>query len=93
MLAMHDCSAAENKSDAEKMKAADMIDGKDYITLKRFRLTDRSGFNQPVEASSFLLPADCEALRMMCNGMNKEMHTGNGIRHLYTLHRQTVSMN
>ncbi|MBP9097873.1 MAG: hypothetical protein KBF74_03590 [Ferruginibacter sp.] len=58
LLSCNGHSAAENKSDAEKMKAADMIDGKDYITLKRFRLTDRSGFNQPVEASSFLLPAD-----------------------------------
>lgn len=30
--------------------------GKDYIILKRFRVTDNQGFNQPVEVSSFLLP-------------------------------------
>lgn len=34
-----------------------MTEGKDYVILKRFRLTDKMGFNQPVEAVSFLLPA------------------------------------
>lgn len=34
-----------------------MQEGKDYILLKRYRVEDRQGFNQPVEVSSFLLPA------------------------------------
>ena len=33
-------------------------EGTDYVVLKRFRLTDDRGFDQPVEASSFLLPAN-----------------------------------
>lgn len=33
-----------------------MESGKDYVILKRFRVTDNQGFNQPVEVSSFLLP-------------------------------------
>ncbi len=35
-----------------------MVEGKDYVILKRFRVTDSQGFNQPVEASSFMLPAN-----------------------------------
>lgn len=35
-----------------------MPEGKDYILLKRFRVTDKQGFSQPLEVSSFLLPAD-----------------------------------
>lgn len=35
-----------------------MQEGKDYVILKRFRTEDRQGFNQPVEVSSFLLPAN-----------------------------------
>jgi hypothetical protein len=34
-----------------------MQEGKDYIILKRFRVEDKQGFNQPIEVSSFLLPA------------------------------------
>lgn len=30
--------------------------GKDYLLLKRYRIVDPSGFSQPVEAVSFLLP-------------------------------------
>jgi hypothetical protein len=35
-----------------------MEEGKDYMLLKRFRVTDNQGFSQPIEVSSFLLPAD-----------------------------------
>ena len=33
-----------------------MVEGKDYVILKRFRVEDKQGFSQPVEVSSFLLP-------------------------------------
>ncbi len=35
-----------------------MVEGKDYVTLKRFRVVDNQGFSQPVEVSSFLLPVN-----------------------------------
>lgn len=35
-----------------------MQEGKDYIILKRFRVEDKQGFSQPLEVSSFLLPAN-----------------------------------
>lgn len=34
-----------------------MQEGKDYIILKRFRVEDKQGFSQPIEVSSFVLPA------------------------------------
>jgi hypothetical protein len=34
-----------------------MQEGKDYLILKRFRVEDKQGFSQPIEVSSFLLPA------------------------------------
>ncbi len=53
-----------NEGYNEKSKAAvsgndksTMQEGKDYVILKRFRLEDKQGFNQPMEVSSFLLPA------------------------------------
>lgn len=36
--------------------ATKFIEGKDYMLLQRVRLIDPSGFGQPVEAASFLLP-------------------------------------
>lgn len=51
-------SQKENNSNTMKNKTSDMIEGKDYVLLKRFRITDDYGFSQPVEVSSFLLPAD-----------------------------------
>jgi uncharacterized lipoprotein NlpE involved in copper resistance len=51
-------SSTENKSDTVKSKSTDMVEGKDYVLLKRFRITDDYGFSQPVEVSSFLLPAN-----------------------------------
>jgi hypothetical protein len=47
----------KNNTTAKK-STTNMAEGKDYIILKRFRLTDNQGFNQPVEAVSFLLPAN-----------------------------------
>jgi hypothetical protein len=35
-----------------------MQEGKDYVLLKRFRVMDNQGFSQPLEVSSFLLPAN-----------------------------------
>ena len=35
-----------------------MVEGKDYVILKRFRVEDKQGFSQPIEVSSFLLPAN-----------------------------------
>lgn len=34
-----------------------MVEGKDYLILKRFRVEDKQGFDNPVEVSSFVLPA------------------------------------
>jgi hypothetical protein len=54
-------SSVENKTGRSKNKSSeDMIEGKDYMILKRFRVTDEYGFNQPVEVSSFVLPASWE---------------------------------
>lgn len=49
-------SQQQNDSSAENKKEG-AIEGKDYLILKRFRVTDEKGFSQPLEASSFLLPA------------------------------------
>lgn len=48
--------------------------GKDYVTFKRFRTIDRQGFNQPVEAFSFMLPADWNvSSNIQWNGASKCM--------------------
>jgi hypothetical protein len=49
-------TTAENKSSTNE--TPNMVEGKDYVILKRFRVVDNQGFNQPVEVSSFLLPAN-----------------------------------
>lgn len=43
---------------ASKATESKMQEGKDYIVLKRFRFLDQQGFSEPVEALSFLLPAN-----------------------------------
>jgi hypothetical protein len=48
--------SSENKSSIKQ--ASNMVEGKDYVILKRFRVVDNQGFNQPVEVSSFLLPTN-----------------------------------
>lgn len=49
-----------------------MQEGKDYMLLKRFRVEDKQGFNQPVEVSSFVLPANWQvSSSVQWNPMNK----------------------
>jgi len=50
-------NGTKSKASNQNKTATKMQEGKDYIMLKRFRLSDNQGFNQPVEAASFLLPA------------------------------------
>lgn len=38
--------------------ASGMVEGKDYIVLKRVRILDEMGFDKPVEAMSLLAPSD-----------------------------------
>ncbi len=48
--------ASKNGQGDELNKTGLMETDKDYVILRRFRVTDNQGFNQPVEVSSFLLP-------------------------------------
>ena len=50
-------SSQKNKSNATAKKSSNMVEGKDYIILKRFRVEDKHGFDHPLEVSSFVLPA------------------------------------
>ena len=55
------CNAQQkekNKSNSSANKTTDMVEGKDYVILKRFRVEDKQGFNEPIEVSSFVLPAN-----------------------------------
>jgi hypothetical protein len=47
----------KNNKTATNKATTTMVEGKDYITLKRFRVEDKQGFDNPIEVSSFLLPA------------------------------------
>jgi hypothetical protein len=51
-------SSQKNKGNPTTNKSYNMAEGKDYIILKRFRVEDKQGFNQPIEVSSFVLPAN-----------------------------------
>jgi hypothetical protein len=52
-------TSPKNKNNkATKKSTATMVEGKDYVILKRFRLEDKLGFSQPLEVSSFVLPAN-----------------------------------
>lgn len=53
--------AGKNKTMEVKKATVTVQEGKDYILLKRYRVMDPSGFAQPVEAASFLLPANWQA--------------------------------
>jgi len=65
-------SSKKNRSNSASNKTANMVDGKDYIILKRFRVEDKQGFSQPIEVSSFLLPANWKVNgAVQWNGMNK----------------------
>jgi hypothetical protein len=50
-------NAAKGNATSGTKQTSSMQEGKDYIILKRFRVVDNQIFNQPVEATSFLLPA------------------------------------
>jgi hypothetical protein len=51
-------SSQKNKNNTTANKSSNMVEGKDYVILKRFRVEDKQGFSQPIEVSSFLLPAN-----------------------------------
>jgi hypothetical protein len=70
------CNAQTKQKDKtnknKTTKTTTMEEGKDYLLLKRFRIEDKYGFNQPVEASSFLLPANWDVKsNIQWNGRNK----------------------
>ena len=53
------CNQSAGKSGTKSGDGASAaVEGKDYFLLKRFRITDQSGLSEPVEAISFLLPAN-----------------------------------
>ncbi len=58
LLSCNAQSSQKNKDNSSANKTKNMVEGKDYVILKRFRGIDESGFSQPVEASSFVLPAN-----------------------------------
>lgn len=58
LVSCHAQSSQKNSNNIANDNAAIAQEGRDYVILKRFRLEDTQGFNQPVEASSFVLPAD-----------------------------------
>ncbi|MFM2326729.1 MAG: hypothetical protein RIR31_931, partial [Bacteroidota bacterium] len=47
-------SSQKNKTNTTANKSSNMVEGKDYVILKRFRVEDKQGFSQPIEVSSFL---------------------------------------
>jgi hypothetical protein len=57
ILVSCDAQPSQKNKAAEKNKRGAMVEGKDYMLLKRFRVEDKQGFSQPIEVSSFLLPA------------------------------------
>ena len=69
-----------------------MIEGKDYIILKRFRVTDEYGFNQPVEVSSFVLPANWQVNGSVQWNGRKNVFL-KWYRHLYKQNRQMAHLN
>lgn len=50
-------SSVKEGSGGSSDPLTDMKEGQDYVILKRFRVVDNQGFSQPLEVSSFLLPA------------------------------------
>ena len=59
MLSLFSCESLTQKSGGKAVNpdGSPMQEGKDYVILKRFRVVDNQGFSQPLEVSSFLLPA------------------------------------
>ncbi len=61
LVGLSGCGTGNTSTDNKLPNAGNktnMQEGKDYVILKRFRVTDNQGFSQPIEASSFLLPAN-----------------------------------
>jgi hypothetical protein len=58
LVACGQAYSKKNNSSGQNKTTGNMQEEKDYIILKRFRVTDNQGFSQPLEVSSFLLPAD-----------------------------------
>ncbi|MBL0356076.1 MAG: hypothetical protein IPP72_03945 [Chitinophagaceae bacterium] len=72
LLSCNAQSSQKKNSNTVAGNADAMMEGKDYVILKRFRIQDRQGFNQPIEASSFVLPATWKVNGMVqWNGMSK----------------------
>lgn len=75
MVLLVSCNTQHNEKSTPVISANDkstMQEGKDYIILKRFRIEDKQGFSQPIEASSFVLPANWKVNgNVQWNGMNK----------------------
>ncbi len=59
ILLLSSCDSGTQKSGGKAVNTdgTPMLEGKDYVILKRFRVVDKQGFSQPLEVSSFLLPA------------------------------------
>lgn len=55
------CAQQGNNKNKKMSNTKAYTEGKDYFLLKRYRVIDPSGFAQPVEAASFLLPANWQA--------------------------------
>ncbi len=72
LISCNNQSSVKNNSDTVKSKTTDMVERKDYVILKRFRITDEYGLSQPVEASSFVLPANWQVTgNVKWDGMKK----------------------
>lgn len=57
LLSCNAQSSQKNNNNAMATNSSAMVEGKDYVILKRFRLEDKQGFSVPIEVSSFVLPA------------------------------------
>jgi hypothetical protein len=72
LLACGQTNSTKNNSSNQNKTGGNMQEGKDYIILKRFRILDKQGFSQPIEVSSFLLPASWQVnSNVQWNAANK----------------------
>jgi hypothetical protein len=58
LTACNNENSTSTNNQTTSANGSDMKEGVDYVTLKRFRVVDNQLFSQPIEASSFLLPAN-----------------------------------
>ena len=56
MLGITSCNSQANTGAAKKVSSTKFVEGKDYSLFTRARVMDRTGFSQPVEAFSLLIP-------------------------------------